>query len=437
MKLGKRVSFLMILISLVFGQKGEFNYSLMNYGDESIGLSARALGMGNSGLAAGDVFSAMYMNPSAIAYGAGAFTVSGGLMMNMTEEDRSFPYYDSFGGFTDYGSYFYNRNWYPGFYGSVTALIPNNYMPGLTFGLGYYPFLDFSYDYLEAVGQPNTMPDNRKDKLLGHNSIISEGKLYVLPFAAAVPVPFYEKVKIGLQAGWVHGIIKYREAVEPFPEMFPDGEAENIRRETTMRRKMINNPLIGTLGITYEVNERLSLAAVGRSPYQVKFESRITDTDINGASIKTIRQILDYPMRIGAGLAYQFENILAARIHFDVVYEFWEDFKDNKNEDLDYNNTYKINTGIEHVFVSKVPLRAGFSYQILREDKNFSKALISLGSGFDFRDIRVDIGGGISFLEYNQQDLFNDSIYGLIDRTDADKVSVTNLFTRIDVNYAF
>ena len=112
-----------LAVNFALAQKGEFNYSRMQYGEEVQALSARMLSMGNSGLAGNDVFSGMYLNPANIAATSDKFSVSGGLMMDKAEEDRSYPYYDTFGGFVDYGSYFYNKNWYPYFYGTVSFAI--------------------------------------------------------------------------------------------------------------------------------------------------------------------------------------------------------------------------------------------------------------------------------------------------------------------------
>ena len=134
---------------------------------------------------------------------------------------------------------------------------------------------------------------------------------------------------------------------------------------------------------------------------------------------------------------YRFQNILTARIFLDFIYTYWENFEDNWDESLNFDNTYNVRAGVEHIFFNKVPFRVGFNYTTLRESKNYSKTLLAIGSGFYLDQIRFDLAAGVSSLQYFQRDLYENANYGLESSTDADRVKWNEFYARIDLNYSF
>ena len=155
-------------------------------------------------------------------------------------------------------------------------------------------------------------------------------------------------------------------------------------------------------------------------------------------SLDTVRykQTLKYPARVGTGIEYKFENILAARLSFDFVYEFWSQFEDNR-QTTDFHDTYTIHTGVEHLFFDKIPLRVGFLHGTLPESKDFSRTILTFGSGFEIQNVVVDLAAGIYSTEYYQDDYFADSLYGYGNRSDSDRVNVSQYFLKLDLNYSW
>ncbi len=408
-----------IFISSSYAQRADFNQTKMRYGEDITFMSARELGLGGSGIAGGDVFSAVSLNPALLFKGNGLLQFSAGIQLQKNVEDRSFPYYDSFVGYNDYGSYAYNEHWYQGFQGILTY----NPLQNLSIAAAHLPFKDMRYDYQEEVRDPV----DRSDKLLGYNSVVQSGLFYHSSLAVAYQ-PF-KNWSFGLQLGILSAEIDSTMNIDPVPASMQSA-AEQHKRSRTLD----GMPFLTSLGVHYKYDKRLSFGMNFRLPYEVKLKQ--VQTFSEDSVTYSAKQSLSYPARVGGGLNYRFENILAANISFDIVYDFWSSFEDNLSP-TDYNDTYTLHTGIEHIFFNRIPLRAGFLYGTLRESKDFSRTVLTIGSGFEIQNVQVNLAGGVASQEYYQSDYFADSIYGIGDRSDSDRVKTNQYFVRIDLNYTW
>ena len=124
------------------------------------------------------------------------------------------------------------------------------------------------------------------------------------------------------------------------------------------------------------------------------------------------------PHSFGLGVTYKTENLL---VGLDGTYQLWEnsaypDILDDLNDDTRFNNSYRLNTGIEYVrdpfsqnFFDRVRLRGGLSYSnsytnigVYNPDTNQSLGMGSfkeygatVGFGLPFQDLRT---GHVSML---------------------------------------
>jgi len=431
----KSIFIILLFGSFLFAQNAEFNFSQINYGAFNNYASAKQLALGNSGLAGGDALSALYLNPALATKTTRFLDLNAGVMMNLVEEDRAYPYYDTFGGFTDYGSYFFNKNWYPNYYGAVHIRLSLPYVKKSVLSLGFLPFLDYSYNYLEEVGFPNTSPEYKKDKILGYNSIDNEGSLNLIPVGLSF-MPL-DQLSVGIQVGVLTGAVDYKKSMVPVKELFSDEEYAEIYSQEEVENALNTTPVVSSLGLNYNLNERLALAMSARLPFTVKYDQSTTEEGVQDTAF-TSDYSLTYPMQLGFGLEYRFTNILEARILLDFIYDFWSKFEDSRIASLDYYDTYSLRVGVEHNFFDQVPLRVGFSYSTLRESRDFSKTLLSVGSGVNIKELAVNFALGFSSFQYYQYDMFDDAAYGMLNRgTELDRVQVSEFFGRIDFTYAF
>ena len=416
-----------------FAQQLEMNFSRINYGYENQYMTARSLGLAGAGVAGDDASASIFLNPALAVYSKSWLNLNTGLSVYKLEEDRSFPYYDNFGGFVDYGSYVYNKYWYSQFYSVLTSRLPFDNLLGLSIATGFVPFQSFDYDYLEEVRS-----DYYGDALLAYNQISSDGVLNAIPFNIAFkPVDKLlsdSKISIAIGAGVkiLTGSINQLKKVET-----KTASLSGLDYENKNKRDLDNLPVIPSAGIRIKIGDRFSLGSALRLPYDIKFINKIYETNALKDTAYTVDQKLSYPMKLSLGTEYRFQNILEARIFTDFIYTFWENFKDSETEDLNFDNTYNVRAGIEHIFFNKVPFRVGFDYGTLRESKNYSRAVLSAGTGIIMNNLQLDMAVGISSLVYRQADMFDNADYGMDSVTDADRVRWNQLYVRIDVNYVF
>ncbi len=415
---------IILLSGSVFAQRADLNQFIMNYGQSYDFVSARSLGMAGSGLAGGQNYDALMLNPALLSNGSGLLSFAGGIWLNKTIEDRAYPYYDSFVGFQDYGSYAYNAYWKQNGWVTLQFNLPENIFPGLSFGFGYVPFRSFEYDYQEEVRDPV----NKSDRLLGYNTLAQTGKLSAIPIAVAYRI--FKSLYLGGQVSFLNGTLEYKKLINPKASEYQQNALYSVTE-----KELATVPVVVDFGFIYVLNQRLTVGGNVQLPYSLEFDQTVHDMLADSVS-SGVSETLDYPLTVGAGIEYKFENVLAAKINVDFNYRFWSAFKVNGVTPNTFNDTYQVKLGVEHLFFDNVPLRAGFLYETLPQSASFTRSVLTVGSGFETRGVRINIAGGVSNFEYYQDDLFPEELYGLENRSDPDRIRVTNFYVRLDVNYA-
>ncbi len=446
---------LLLLCASIYAQNSDLNFSKINYGDKVSYFNARSLGMGGSGIADGTATNDFLFNPALAVLAPKNLQVTVQSNFNKYQEDRSFPYYDNFGGFVDYGSYIFNDNWYYNFAGAISFKLPKDLLqdlPEISAALSVNTFLDFNYDYLEEVRTTGFT-----DAILAYNKINSEGMLHEISFNISGKV--LSDLAVGARIGMITGEISQTAGIDSV-----DKEMRGIRQNEINNISLKSTPFSINFGSFYRANEFLSLGARITLPMTIKYDNDYflesqdstlirplnfyqtadTSVSINSAAFpyqssqKFTREI-EYPLSLGFGINYKFTNVLLARVNIDFEYTFWSDVKDNLRPNLNWDDTYKILVGVEHIFFDKVPFRIGFAYQPLRESKNFVKTVLTAGTGMVFDNFTFDLSGGVSSFTFNQRDIFDNGIYSLESRGQNafDRVETDEFFGMIDISYYF
>jgi hypothetical protein len=423
---------LIFFTTSLLSQNVNLNESKMNYGEPYLFLNARSLGMGGSGIADGSNASDFLLNPALGVLNTSEFSFSAKNHFDKYQEDRAFPYYDSFGGFVDYGSYVFNENWYNNFSGSVNYALPEDLTEGvpISIALAINPFLDFNYEYAEEV---RTTGFN--DNILAYNKIQSDGILQEISFnLASEPI---DDLAIGVNVGIINGEIDQSSSINP-----KDDNLENLRHKAIKKIGLKSYPIKFNFGINYIVTEFVSFGSKVSLPYTLKLQTKFNLESYDSHPSYPMINIKDdsnieYPLSLGFGLNYKFTNILLARLNFDFEYTFWSDIKDNLNPDLRFEDTYRVMVGVEHIFMDKVPFRLGFNYAPLRENKNITKTIFTAGTGMVFDNFTLELSAGISSLTYNQLDMYDNALYGEVSRGEnaLDRVETDSFFGLIELNY--
>lgn len=403
-------------VVLSFAQTAKLNLIRMRYGQQVSFASAQALGLAGCGLAQQGNLAKALENPALVfEQRQGQLTLQAGLMTDKLIEDRQFPYYDSFVGFNDFGSYSYNSNYYFSPYVQARYRLP--FERPMSIQAGFVPFLDFRYNYAEEVRDPF----DKSDKLLGYNRLEQNGLLNQTFVAFSAQV--IKNLNVGLKIGILSGSIDSTMQIQPrVPgNLFPEQREER-------QRDLTSTPFLVNFGLHYTVNERLAVGAFVRLPYTLKFENKL-QTDA-----QPVKEKLSYPLTLGGGLDYRFQSILSARVFLDYLYTFSSKFEDSQQPNLHFRDTFTLRGGAEYfIFHNQMPLRLGFSYFTLPYNYNLANTVISAGTGWYFGRWQLDLAAGLNHQEFYQPDLFPDTIYGLNARTDLDRVKWTNYYFRFDV----
>jgi hypothetical protein len=433
----------LFLISTLAAQNTDLTRSQINYGTFRDFHNARSLGMGGSGIAGGFAIHSAMLNPALITQNQNNIEVSAlGLVYNL-EEDRSYPYYDNFGGFVDYGTYVFNSNTYGDFAINAIYRLPILSAYNLNVGLGYNSLIGFNYDYLEEVRS-----DQFGDDLLAYNKINSDGifkEVNVVLGANLIP-----SVGLGLKLGFLTGSVSQK--LEVFPV---DEDLQNIHQLETNEISLKSTPLNVNIGLNYRYNEQFSVATIIKFPFTLETENRHvikTNRDATSPGLPvppeyipdysegtsgfdstaqmTFNRKIDYPLTLGIGFDYRFTNILEARIHAEFEYAFWSQFSDSYYNNVTFSDNYAIRLGVEHIFFDKMPFRVGFKYQPLKENRRYTRSVLTLGVGLLFDTFEIDLSGGIESLTTIQSDLFDDGSYPPLE-------SRINLNDRVQTNYFY
>ena len=93
--------------------------------------------------------------------------------------------------------------------------------------------------------------------------------------------------------------------------------------------------------------------------------------------------------------------------------------------------------GIEHIFFDKLPFRVGFNYQPLKENRRYTRSVLTLGVGLLFENFEIDLSGGMESLTTNQSDMFDDGNYPPLESRvdDTDRVQSNYLYGMIEFRY--
>ncbi len=412
------VSFLAVATQ---AQIGYLNYNKMHYGQQTEAYSARMLGLAGSGLALSGACGQGIDNPALIVGEKTGWSLNAGFAVNKLIENREYPYYDSFVGFNDYGSYAYNANWYYDPYFNLRFSHKNKW--GLfAVQAGFTPFLDFRYDYTEEVRDPV----NKSDQLLGYNWIKQDGVLN-LSYLGVGYQPL-KNLSVGLNIGLLWGSVDSTRQIEP-----KVSEAFLTRSVDQRSRSLQSSPVVVNFGLHYQLNDRLGIAYSMRFPYKITFDGQVKNA--SDTSLTKYGESVTYPLRLGAGIDYRFRNILQARVFVDFYYEFWSQFEDTRLNTNGYRDVYTIRAGVEHIFFDKLPFRVGFAFNQLPENPDLTRTLLTVGTGWHVGAANLNAAAGIVHEQFFQPDIFPDTIYGLPARTDLDRVTWTQYFLRLDLSY--
>jgi len=94
--------FFLIFAYSLSAQNISLNFSKIKYGEQQQFFNSRSLSLAGSGIAGGAAFNSHSLNPALIAKSDHLIQGSLGGFLYRNDEDRAYPYYDSFDDFQDF-----------------------------------------------------------------------------------------------------------------------------------------------------------------------------------------------------------------------------------------------------------------------------------------------------------------------------------------------
>jgi hypothetical protein len=409
---GRLVLLVLPLLILCFlsHEGAAFTYFSYPYG-EKVGVpDARSLSMGGTGVAFQGNALALSTNPACLAE-IKSFGAACSIQLVKADEDRAFPYHDSFDGFVGYNTYAMNSNVYSKCAIGVVKAFKKPHMPSLS--IAAYPLYDWNYDYFEEVR-------DESDLLIGKNIIENSKGVYAVSVGLAERViPWLD---LGVSLNFLNG----------------DGQFERSSFGDTIivldRQDLDCDGLNFNLGAAARVSRRVRLGLMYRSQANLEGTAKFSGKEI--ASPDSSRPLeLTYPYSIAFGVEFRPRNDLTTRLNFDIKFTQWSKFEDKTCQTIDFDDVWQFAAGVEHKFFVGVPFRFGFRYQPSYQDKEVITTAVSFGTGFSYQGFQIDFGGELGTSTWRQEDLFPEGYYGGVERADKDRIKESLLRAMVSIGY--
>lgn len=424
---------ILLVTALAFGQSFYSNVLL----GQNPHMTARAVSLGGSTLAdTGHPFS-LVTNP-AIASGMKGLHVSltgNGLHLR---ERRSFPVQDSFGDFLADNDYVHNRYW------ANTA--------GFSLGYGgsnwtamaaFTPVTDLRYTYEEEV-RSSTFDYNR-DPLVGYHQVKFQGLIGgVSGGLSFTPV---KQLSLGFSGTRLVG----RNIERGLGVTVIDVPDLRLASDTTTF-EWLSSELAGgfdmRFGVVFQAGSRHTFHAAYTIAGDVELENpgiiAMMDTTLVMpewvVDKSVIKQKSSRPSALSFGFRYIPENILKTELFAQADLTMWSQLQseyfgsDTTLFVPNWKNTWTVRAGVEHVFSSGVPMRAGWTYEKSPIRNELNRSVISFGTGYQIEALSLDLN--VSWYEtiYRYNDLF--PIEGEV-RISRDKVREAGVRVMTTLTYSF
>lgn len=255
--------------------------------------------------------------------------------------------------------------------------------------------LALSFGILEYYYRPGVrVESNYEGQLYQTLEFDQDGALRTINFALAYKIT--ERLSAGLGANFIKGILeKSVEEKYYFPAIIQEDKDSH-----DYSGFYVNG------GVAFDVSEKLTLAAMFRTPYTkkdkseslIRYESRTIEITTESKADNTYKQ----PLVVGLGANYELSKSLAVAV--DLTYFDWSSYAVNYFEeelDRDFRDIVKASAGAEYWGTFQLfgkewlyPLRIGFNYDPQpMKDPNIYYLYLSVGSGFRVGRFSLDLSG--------------------------------------------
>ncbi len=406
-------------------------------GSEVFQGSARCVGMGEVSLLCEDTPRAAALNPALLArFSRPALSASYRLVA--AEEDWLLPVHDSFDALLGYETYSHNRNTYhDGDLSLTTGGLSS--LGGVSFGLAYLPAYDFDYDFYQEVRDRSTT-SVPADKIIAKGFV--EGGGVIRSLSLGVGKSLLDKVSVGLSVDYLWGDYSIETRLTEIDTLKVNCWERSVVETSDAFEASNIGGVRYRLGLTYEVNNRIEIAAAFTSEAELDGDYKtgageglmwFLPREGDGEGSFTMK----YPASYNFGVTYRPRNQLATVIEGNVRYVKWGDAENQALGGIAFGDIYEWSIGVEHVFYNGQPLRFGFTFKPSPTDDETSESAITVGSGMRVAGFGIDFAVRMGWRQYREFSLFDDTTFCARQREFSDRVEDTLIGATISVGRSF
>ena len=392
-------------INLIFGQ----GYFSTFFPVNNFSMDARAMAMGGSDFGS--------MENLAIGSFGKPLYVSFDISRRSYTEKRSFPVIDMFDDVVTQNVYVLNR---PAF-SSVSWAFGNDFTKYLklpiSLSVSGSPFWDMRYEYSEEVRASLGPGVYNRDPVVGYHLVNIGGMIQSLKFGIAAKIGTKVRIGLSLESLYENGL-SYESGVNVIDQ------DDALAADTTMMHNIslsIDGMVRPSLGSIIDLKKYLSLGLSYKPSADIVFQTggllpMVNEkTQLPGLSFSdsTSRYTISLPQELVLSMSARLDNPTKTIVTGRLSYLDWENHDTQivnhalvDTVNFKYQSTTGISFGVEHWILNKTPFRFGFIYSESPLGSEFEITKVSIGSGWVYNNISVDVAAIFGSIEYMYTDLF-------------------------------
>ncbi len=402
-------------------------------GDEGLVPDARSIALGRTRVGDGAGAFTAHTNPAFLDGTADPRVGIGGNAM-LLKETRSTPAYDSFDAFLVESIYVLNDEVrYEGGVGATGSFAREWVEGGVGVGVSWAPVRDFQYSYVEEV-RDNDSFTRPRDQLLGVHEIGSSGNISAFTLGFGLH-PFPE-VSAGGSVERLHGGFDYLRRTRFVREGTQEASTFDVDDLAGWR---------GVFGVAYHPSHRLAASITWRTetnldgdfertgdPLAFSFLGSLEDPGASAGEFD-----IRYPHEVGIGASWRPKARSRTLVRGEANWTQWSEFASDAAVGAPLDDVVDVRFGIEHVFYNDLPVRFGFLYEPSPRDEEIAGTSFTFGGGLPVGPLSLDLAFEVKNRAYRFEDLFEDSMFGGLDRVSTDRVEESSASAFVTLGYAF
>ena len=395
-------------------------------------------------LAKGGEFSGLFSH-SVFSKHDEAFNFEFDLTRNSYAERRSIPVIDMFDDVVTQNVYALNRPAFTSVSWSLSGSLSKYLKLPVSLSLSDSPYWDFRYEYSEEVRASLGPGVYNRDPVVGYHLINVGGVIRSLNIGIATKINSRIKMGVLLDNLYEDDLV-YIKGVNVIEEDDALASDTTLLKDVNMSAEKVSR---FTFGTTVDLKKNLSFAFSFTPSTEINF---FTDGLVPSLDEKTQLPTFNFsdtsssysitlPQEINLGLSIRVNNPTKTNITGGLIFKDWENHDIYKvhhssidTSNHNYQSTLGLSLGVEHIILGKTPLRFGFIYSDSPLGEEFEITKVTLGSGWVFNNISVDVVAVFGSVDYRYGDLFPSVSQ---ENLSLDRIDEKSTVLKATINYTF